>query len=137
MVEFEITESVLVGDNPAVAERLDTIHALGFDIAVDDFGTGYSNLANITRFPLNCIKIDKSFVDKLPNSQPIVELIVTLANKIGATVVAEGAESAPQIDALKRLACDQVQGYFFSKPVAPDRLPATILGIEKRHSAQI
>ena len=134
MVEFEITESVFVGDDTRVIERLEEINALGFHIAIDDFGTGYSNLANISRFPLNCIKIDKSFVDNLPESLPVVELIVTLANTIGATVVAEGAEHKTQVDELKRLSCDQVQGFYFSKPVAADRLPSIVQRLEDQYA---
>lgn len=129
-IEFEITETVLIGDDETITQRLNTMNALGFRIAVDDFGTGYSNLANISRFPLHCIKIDKCFVDQLPGSQPVVQLIVTLAQQTGSLIVAEGAERAEQVQLLKKLGCEQAQGYFFSKPVPVKELKQTIKQIE-------
>lgn len=129
-IEFEITESVLVGDSLSIVDRLNTIHNQGFRIAVDDFGTGYSNLANISRFPLHFIKIDKCFVDQLPSSKPIVQLIITTAHQIGAKVVAEGVEEKSQVQILTEMGCDQVQGFYFSKPVENDRLKNVIDSIE-------
>ncbi|MEM6941625.1 MAG: EAL domain-containing protein [Pseudomonadota bacterium] len=131
-IEFEITESLLVGDDAATTERLKTIQSLGFRIAADDFGTGYSNLANISRFPLQSIKIDKSFVDQLPDSKPIIQLIVTLAHQIGARIVAEGAETIEQVRLLKSLGCEQVQGFYFSRPVSAQELFGTISKLQRR-----
>lgn len=131
-VELEITETVLIGDVASIADRLNAIHELGFKIAIDDFGTGYSNLAYISSFPLNCIKIDKSFVDQLPHSLPIIELILTLAEQIGASVVAEGVESHVQLDLLNKSPCTEVQGFVFSKPVPACDIRSVVDEIEQR-----
>ncbi|MEM7321172.1 MAG: EAL domain-containing protein, partial [Pseudomonadota bacterium] len=128
-VELEITETVLIGDHDLIAERLRRVTELGFRLAIDDFGTGYSNLAYISRFPLNCIKIDKSFVDQLPETGPIVRLIQTMAEQIGATTVAEGAETESQIRMLAALGCEQIQGYYYSKPVPLSEMGAAIADI--------
>ncbi len=116
-IELEITENVLFGDHNKIAEKLQEIVEMGYRIAIDDFGTGYSNLSYISRFPLDCIKIDKSFVSQLPVSGPIIQLILTLAKQVGATAVAEGVETRAEYDWLLAEGCTQVQGYYFSKPV--------------------
>jgi len=116
-IELEITESVLIGDHNLIARKLEAITQMGYRIAIDDFGTGYSNLSYISRFPLNCLKIDRSFVDKLPGSGPIISLILTLGREIGATTVAEGVETQEQFDWLQQHGCDQVQGYHISRPL--------------------
>lgn len=116
--ELEITENVLIGDLDDIAMKLRTITELGYHIAIDDFGTGYSNLSYISRIPLNCIKIDQSFVRQLPESGPIIRLILSLAKQIEALVVAEGVETQDQYDWLEENECDQIQGYLISKPVA-------------------
>lgn len=121
-IELEITENVLFGDHNKIAEKLQEIVEMGYRIAIDDFGTGYSNLSYISRFPLNCIKIDKSFVSQLPESGPIIQLILTLAKQVGATAVAEGVETQAEYDWLLAEGCTQVQGYYFSKPVPLLRL---------------
>ena len=121
-IELEITENVLVGDHDLIARKLETIVKLGYRIAIDDFGTGYSNLSYISRFPLNCIKIDRSFINQLPKSGPIIELILTLAEQVGATTVAEGVEEKSEYDWLVQAGCNQVQGYYLSRPVPLDQL---------------
>ncbi|MEO0945089.1 MAG: EAL domain-containing protein [Pseudomonadota bacterium] len=119
-IELEITENVLIGDLEAIAIKLEAITKMGYQIAIDDFGMGYSNLSYISRFPLNCIKIDRSFVQQLPKSGPIVRLILTMARQIGASTVAEGVETKEQLDWFVGQDCTQVQGYFFSKPKPHD-----------------
>lgn len=116
-IELEITENVLIGDHDLIAQKLDAIADMGYQIAIDDFGTGYSNLSYISRFKLNCLKIDQSFVSQLPKSGPIISLILTLAEQIGATIVAEGVETKEQLAWLRNHQCDQVQGYHLSRPV--------------------
>ena len=101
------------------AKKLKKITEMGYRIAIDDFGTGYSNLSYISRFPLKCLKIDRSFVDRLPESGPIISLILTLARQIGATAVAEGVETQEQCDWLASQDCEQAQGYYLSRPVEP------------------
>ena len=116
-VELEITESVLIGDHAIISESLRQITAMGYRIAIDDFGTGYSNLSFISHFPLTYLKIDRSFIQRLPESGPIIRLILTLAQQIGATVVSEGVETAEQLDWLTRHNCDQAQGYLITPPL--------------------
>ena len=126
-IELEITENVLVGNHDLIARKLETIVKLGYRIAIDDFGTGYSNLTYISRFPLDCIKIDRSFIHQLPKSGPIIKLILTLAEQVGATTVAEGVENEEEYEWLVKAGCNQVQGYYISRPVTVDQLKLPIL----------
>ncbi len=128
-LELEITETSLVGDNAEVSRRLLRINELGFRLALDDFGTGYSNLAHISRFPVDCIKLDRSFVQQLPSSGPLLSLILALAKQIGAITVAEGVETAEQLAWLREHDCDQVQGFLFSQAVPADDLMSTCYDI--------
>lgn len=125
-MELEITESVLIGDLDEIEKKLKIISQMGFRIAIDDFGTGYSNLSYISQFPLDCLKIDQSFINQLPRTGPIISLILTLAKQIGATVVAEGVETQEQLDWLIEHDCDQAQGYLLSRPVDIKDLEAII-----------
>ncbi len=128
-IELELTENVLIGDHDRIAEKLEAITRMGYRIAIDDFGMGYSNLSYISRFPLTCLKIDRSFVSQLPKTGPIISLIFTLARQIGAVTVAEGVETQDEHDWLKGQDCDQVQGYFFSRPVPLDQFLDVVTGI--------
>ncbi len=119
-IELEITENVLSGDTQMVTRKLRKITEMGYRIAIDDFGTGYSNLSSISRFPLTCLKIDRSFIAQLPYSGPIVRLIITLADQIGATVVSEGVETEAQLEWLARHHCAQAQGYLMTHPLPPE-----------------
>ena len=132
-VELEITESILAGDHNTVADRLRQITDLGYRISVDDFGTGYSNLAYISKFPLSCIKIDKSFIDSMPDSLPVMTLIQTLSEQIGARTVAEGVETPEQLKKIQDIGCHHIQGFFFSKPVPPDAFLTTVDRIQNTH----
>lgn len=125
-IELEITESVLIGDHGLIERKLEKIACMGYRIAIDDFGTGYSNLSYISRFPLNCLKIDQSFISQLPKTGPIIGLILTLAKQIGATVVAEGVETQEQFDWLCDKECDQVQGFLLSHPVPVEQIQGVI-----------
>lgn len=134
-LELEVTETSLVGDNVEVSRRLHRINELGFRLALDDFGTGYSNIAHISRFPVDCIKLDRSFVQQLPSSGPLLRLILALAKQIGATTVAEGVEVQEQLEWLREHGCDQVQGFLFSKAVPADELISTCLEISEQRRA--
>lgn len=114
-IELEVTETVLIGNPDQIAKKLKKITAMGYQIAIDDFGTGYSNLSYISRFPLNCLKIDRSFIQQLPESGPIVQLIVTLGQQIGATVVSEGVETKDQYEWLAQHSCEEAQGYYITR----------------------
>jgi diguanylate cyclase (GGDEF)-like protein len=123
---LEITESVLMEEVEATAETLYALKRLGVHLAVDDFGTGYSSLSYLKRFPVDLLKIDRSFVDGLgtdPEDGAIVLAIVSLARALRLGVVAEGVEHFHQLEALHRLECDGVQGFLLARPGPADRLP--------------
>jgi EAL domain-containing protein (putative c-di-GMP-specific phosphodiesterase class I) len=117
---LEITESMLMGDAEHNVDVLGRLKALGIGIAVDDFGTGYSNLAYLKRFPVDLLKVDKTFVDGLednPEDTAIVRAIVDLARAMGMQTVAEGIETTEQAGLLRDLECELGQGYYFSEPL--------------------
>ncbi|WP_439142855.1 putative bifunctional diguanylate cyclase/phosphodiesterase [Pseudooctadecabacter sp.] len=118
-IELEVTENVLIGDPLQIAEKLRRIVDMGYLIAIDDFGTGYSNLSYISQFPLHCLKIDRSFISQLPTSGPIVQLILTLGQQIGAKVVSEGVETAEQLQWLADRQCTEIQGFTSPDPCPP------------------
>ena len=118
-IEIEITESMIMKSVDRNIDSLMQIKELGASIALDDFGTGYSSLNHLTKLPIDVLKIDRSFVnDMIENdkSRYIVEKIIQLSHKLGITVVAEGVEEKEQVDYLKSMECDTVQGYYYSKP---------------------
>ena len=120
-VELEITESIFMKDFERSIKLLTAIRDLGITIALDDFGTGYSSLSYLKRLPINTLKIDKSFIDNIDTNERekvIVDGIILLAQKIGLDVIAEGAETKKQIELLKGMGCNQIQGYYFSKPLS-------------------
>jgi predicted signal transduction protein with EAL and GGDEF domain len=124
---LEVTETALMRDPAAAAAKLNALRDLGIRLAIDDFGTGYSSLAKLLHLPLDTLKIDKSFISELDNSkhaEVIVTSIIAMAHAVGLTVVAEGVENARQLEVLKRLGCDQAQGFYFSRPVPPEELSA-------------
>ena len=124
---LEITESVLMEEVEATAETLRALKRLGVHLSVDDFGTGYSSLSYLKRFPVDLLKIDRSFVDGLgtdPDDGAIVLAVVSLAKALRLGVVAEGVEHPWQLEALRSLGCDAVQGYLLGRPGPADRLPA-------------
>ncbi|MGN7612271.1 putative bifunctional diguanylate cyclase/phosphodiesterase [Magnetococcales bacterium HHB-1] len=119
-LELEITESMVMEDVDQAIITMEKIKDMGIDIAVDDFGTGYSSLGSLKRFPIQTLKIDQSFVRELSresNDAAIVSAIISMANKLSLSVVAEGVETAEQLQFLKQDACNEIQGYFFSKPL--------------------
>ena len=127
---LEITESALMQDAEAATAQLDQLRGLGISLGIDDFGTGYSSLAYLNRFPLDVLKIDRSFVAGLgvdPESETIVAAIIDLAHALDLTVIAEGVENDVQLAALRRLGCDQAVGFHFSRPRAPEDLTELIL----------
>lgn len=122
---FEITESMLMGDTDAAINQLNQLKRLGVSLSIDDFGTGYSSLSYLKRFPVDELKIDRSFVKDIPddrNDMDIVAAIIAMAQKMNLRVVAEGVETTEQVDFLRKNACYQVQGYYFSVPLAEQEL---------------
>ena len=119
-IKLELTESVTMDDAERTIRVVKGLKNLGVRLSIDDFGTGYSSLSYLRRFPMDTLKIDRSFVQNLPSNPEnleIVRTIMSLARSLGMDVVAEGAETADEIKQLKALECDFGQGYFFSKPV--------------------
>jgi diguanylate cyclase (GGDEF)-like protein len=118
-LEIEITENVLLEDAPSVVEKLQLLRAEGVRVAIDDFGTRYSSLAYLRRFPINCLKIDQSFVHDLgaDGSSTIIQAIVGIARGFNLHLVAEGVETASQLHALRALGCDEVQGFLLARPM--------------------
>ena len=129
-LQLEITETVVMENFEQTIRKLNMLRAAGVDIAVDDFGTGYSSLAYVARLPIHGLKIDRSFVMKMIESQEsmaIVRSVISLAHSLKLEVIAEGVETERQAGALEELACDQLQGYLFSRPVPPREVP-TLFG---------
>jgi len=111
------------------SRQLSQLKRLGFHIAVDDFGTGYSSLSYLHQLPIDTLKIDKSFIDKVTEpsgTRPIVEAVVSLSKSLALTTIAEGVETRDQFEALKILGCDIIQGYYFYKPLPIDAVEKLI-----------
>jgi EAL domain-containing protein (putative c-di-GMP-specific phosphodiesterase class I) len=124
---LEITETVLMGNAPAALRTLTALKALGVHLAIDDFGIGYSSLAYLKRFPVDTLKIDRSFVEGLgtdPIDLPIVQAVLSLGRTLGLDVVAEGVETPLQEQTLKALGCDRVQGFLYARPKRPEDVPS-------------
>jgi two-component system, chemotaxis family, CheB/CheR fusion protein len=124
-IMLEITESTLAEDNASLLETLQNLKKLGLQISIDDFGTGYSSLARLKSYPIDELKIDRSFVDDITEQgqdRIIAQTIIAMSKTLGFTVVAEGVETEAQLDTLRHLNCDAVQGYLISKPLSADEL---------------
>jgi EAL domain-containing protein (putative c-di-GMP-specific phosphodiesterase class I) len=123
----EVTESAVFENSDAARMTLDSIRALGCRVAIDDFGTGYGSLLYLKQYPVNALKVDRSFVAGLtadPADDAIVASVVTLARAVGALSIAEGVETSAQWSALRSLGCDYAQGYLFARPVSAPLVPA-------------
>ncbi len=131
MLQLEITESTIMKNVVQSVEVLTRLRELGIAVAMDDFGTGYSSLGYLKTFPIDTLKIDRSFISDIDNNSQdseIVRTIVTLGHILGLRVVAEGVETADQLRILRTCQCDEIQGYFFSRPVPPGEIPGFICG---------
>jgi len=120
-IEFEITEGIVLDQNPRLKETLARLRERGFTIAMDDFGTGYSNLIYLNELHLSTVKIDQSFVRQIKaneQSSPVIEAIISMARSFDLSVTAEGVETREQVDYLTRAGCRIAQGYLFTKPLA-------------------
>jgi diguanylate cyclase (GGDEF)-like protein len=135
-LELEITESIAILGVDRVVALLEAIGALGIGLAIDDFGTGFSSLSYIDRLPADRIKIDRSFIKKLdgdPRAARLARLIIPMGHQLGMKVVAEGVETATQLEALKEMGCDEVQGYYYGKPMLYNDL---LLWLQERRQPQ-
>jgi EAL domain-containing protein (putative c-di-GMP-specific phosphodiesterase class I) len=122
-LDLEMTESDIMRDVERGVKILQSLSAMGVKISIDDFGTGYSSLSYLTRFPLDTLKIDRSFVIELPhdkNDAAIAETIISMAKSLHLKVVAEGVENFAQFNFLRDRGCDEIQGFLFSRPVPKD-----------------
>lgn len=124
-IKLEITERMLIDDPEGAIKTLDRCKATGLTVALDDFGTGYSSLSYLHKFPIDTMKVDRSFVINMlhdSGSMTLVKAIIALAKGLGMNVVAEGVEQQGESDALKALGCDMIQGYLYAKPMAENDL---------------
>lgn len=123
LIDFELTESVSYNDMDQLIFVLDSLRQRGFKISMDDFGTGYSSLSLLTQMPLDTLKIDKSFVNKVGSDSDtdkditVLRHIISLAKELKFVCLAEGAEYKPQVDKLRSLGCEVIHGYYYSKPI--------------------
>ncbi|MDE3085366.1 MAG: EAL domain-containing protein [Acidobacteriota bacterium] len=128
-ISLEITEGLAMEDAERTSQVLARLKALGVRVSIDDFGTGYSALGYLASFPVDVVKIDRSFVERVevdPVKSAIVSAVVTLSQAIGSTAVVEGVETKEQLDHLKSIGCTMVQGYYFAKPMAPEVMTAML-----------
>jgi EAL domain-containing protein (putative c-di-GMP-specific phosphodiesterase class I)/GGDEF domain-containing protein len=126
-LELEITESMVMENPGEVINLLGKIRDRGIHLSLDDFGTGHSSLAYLKRFPIDCVKIDRAFIKDTPGNTDdvvIARTIVAMAKSLGLVTVAEGVETAEQLELLKNMGCDQIQGYFFSRPLPANEFTA-------------
>ena len=124
LLELEITESMVMHNPARMIAKLSEIKKMGVRLAVDDFGTGYSSLAQIKHFPIDTLKVDRSFIRNIPRDaedKAITEAIIAMGKTLSLTVVAEGVETQEQEAFLREHSCDEMQGYYFSKPIAPEQ----------------
>jgi EAL domain-containing protein (putative c-di-GMP-specific phosphodiesterase class I) len=132
MLRLELTESVVMEDAEAITDRLRALKKLGTKLVIDDFGTGYSSLSYLSRFSIDALKIDRSFVAKMAESShdlAIVQGIIALAKSLMLSVTGEGIEQVDQLEQLRALGCDRGQGYYFSKPLPADAVASALTSI--------
>ena len=124
-IELEITETVLVDDFEHIIRKLELLRQYGIQAAIDDFGTGYSAFSYLRKLPVQTIKIDKSFIDAMLRDKAgniIVESIVDMVNRLGYETIAEGVEKQEQLDYLKKIGCEYIQGYLLGKPMPGEKI---------------
>jgi len=130
LLEFEISERLLIRDVEATVQVLTKLKAMGIGIAIDDFGTGYSSLTTLQRFPLNTIKIDRSLVAGMcagGENMELAESVIAMGKNLSLTVVAQGVETRAQADFLRDHSCDELQGFYLNRPLPPDKFAVLLL----------
>lgn len=131
LVELEVTESIMVEGVGKAFKNLRDLREMGIRVAIDDFGTGYSSLSYLKKLPADCLKIDRSFVQSIttdPTAEAIARAIITVGHDVNLHVIAEGVETAEQLNKLTQLGCDSVQGYFTGRPVTSTEFTAFFVG---------
>jgi diguanylate cyclase (GGDEF)-like protein len=139
LLEFEISESLLLHDVDATLQILTALKALGIRIAIDDFGTGYSSLTTLQRFPLDTVKIDRSFIRGLGvdvEDTDLADAVIAMGKSLSLTVVAQGVETGEQADLLRAHACDEIQGFYFSRPLPAEEFAQLLLSPENTYVGQ-
>jgi EAL domain-containing protein (putative c-di-GMP-specific phosphodiesterase class I) len=129
-LELEITESLLVNDTQEINAILSKLKEMNIKIAIDDFGTGYSSLSRLKEMSIDCLKIDRSFVNGIhggTKDQAIISAIIAMAKGMGIKAIAEGVETTGQIEFLRKKQCQEVQGYLFSRPLPTQQAEAFLL----------
>jgi diguanylate cyclase (GGDEF)-like protein len=124
LLELDITEGMVMHNPALIISILTKIKSMGVRLAIDDFGTGYSSLAQIKNFPIDTLKVDRSFIRSIPKDteyRAITEAIIAMGKTLGLNVVAEGVETVEQMNFLKEHSCDEMQGFYFSKPIMPEQ----------------
>jgi diguanylate cyclase (GGDEF)-like protein/PAS domain S-box-containing protein len=139
-LEVEITESVLMGNETSITSTLNKLKKIGVSISIDDFGTGYSSLNYLRRFPVDTVKIDKSFIQGISTnsseSKALISTIITLAHVLKMSVIGEGVETQEQLDVLKEYKCEEMQGYLFSPPILPTEFETLLLANTNQDNAE-
>jgi EAL domain-containing protein (putative c-di-GMP-specific phosphodiesterase class I) len=128
-LELELTESLIMQDLDRCVETMKQLQEMGVRFSIDDFGTGYSSLSALKHLPIARLKIDKSFVRELPqreDDRAIVMAVISMSRRLNLNVIAEGVETQAQVDFLCENGCDEVQGYYFSRPVTPAEMGAML-----------
>ncbi len=133
-IEIEITESIMIDSAEKALQRINEIKAMGMKVAIDDFGTGYSSLSYLNNFPSDLLKIDKAFIDQMSlseSSKQYVAMIISIGHILHLKVISEGVESADQVDILKNIGCDYIQGFVWGKPMPPEEAGKLVGSIKK------
>jgi len=136
-LELELTESVVFRGIEGGLEKLTALNKLGVTFAIDDFGTGQSNLSYLSQFPIQHLKIDRSFVKGIPadkENAALARAIVSMGHSLGMTIVAEGVETREQAEYLQSMWCDEAQGFYYSRPLAPEDCVAFLRGETPRRN---
>jgi EAL domain-containing protein (putative c-di-GMP-specific phosphodiesterase class I) len=137
-LKLEITESVIMSNAEEAIDTVRRLRQMGVRVSIDDFGTGYSSLSYLHRFPIDTLKVDRSFVNRIGNEDEhaeIIQTIIKLASNLGMDVVAEGVENAEQLNFLRQINCNYGQGYYYSRPVESSAAAEMIRELEKnKHS---
>ena len=133
-VEIEITESIMIDSAEKALKRINEIKAMGMKVAIDDFGTGYSSLSYLNNFPSDLLKIDKAFIDQMnmsESSKQYVAMIISIGHILHLKVISEGVESPDQVEVLKKIGCDYIQGFVWGKPMPPEEAARLVSSIKK------
>ena len=138
-LELELTESLLLDNADLMLSVVEELKAMGVTLAIDDFGTGYSSLSYLKHFPVSKLKIDRSFVRDVavnPDDAAITTAIISMAKSLNLKVIAEGVEDEAQMSFLRAQRCDEIQGYYFSKPLAVDKVAEKLRGNTSEQQAR-